>query len=219
MSTNYVLEAQLREGFGTSNSRRLRHENQVPAIVYGAGKENESLVLSHDQVMHSLEKDSFHTAIIDLKTKSGSQQVILRDVQMHPHKPMVLHIDFQRIKATEKIHIKIPLRFEGSDNAPGVKIDGGILAHPLTELDVVCLPKNLPEYILVDVSQLKLNESLHLSNISLPTGVELTSSHESDDPTLAIITAPRVSDEGAVESDSDSSTNTSETDGDSGSDE
>ena len=121
--------------------------------------------------MHSLEKEAFHSAIIDLKTDAGSQQVILREVQMHPHRPLVLHMDFQRIKATETLHMKIPLHFEGADVAPGVKTDGGILAHSMTELDITCLPKDLPEYIAVDVSTLGMNESLHLSDIQLPEGL------------------------------------------------
>jgi large subunit ribosomal protein L25 len=169
----------------------------VPAVVYGAGKENESLVLDHDQVMHSLEKEAFHSAIIDLKTDKGSQQVILREVQMHPHRQLVMHLDFQRVKATEKLHMRVPLHFEGADVAPGVKVDKGILAHPMTELDITCLPKDLPEFIAVDVSGLGLNESLHLSDVSLPSGVELTATayHEGENPTVAIISPPKVAEE------------------------
>ncbi|MDP6950720.1 MAG: 50S ribosomal protein L25/general stress protein Ctc [Arenicellales bacterium] len=197
MSSNYVLDARSREAFGTSASRRQRLENQVPAVVYGAGKDNETLILDHHQVMHSLQREAFHSAIIDLKTQAGSQQVILRQVQMHPHRPIVLHIDFQRIKATETLHMKVPLHFEGADVAPGVKMDGGILAHPMMELDITCLPKDLPEYIALDVSEMQMNDSLHLSDVQLPEGVELTATayHEGDDPTVAIITAPKVIEE------------------------
>jgi large subunit ribosomal protein L25 len=174
MSSNYELSTQSRDSFGTGASRRQRRENLVPAVVYGAGKDNESVMLDHDQVMHSLEKEAFHSAIIDLKTDKGSQQVILREVQMHPHRQLVMHVDFQRVRASEKLHMKVPLHFEGSDVAPGVKTDGGILSHPITELDITCLPRDLPEFIAVDVSELNLNESLHLSNIKMPEGVELT---------------------------------------------
>ena len=172
MSSNYVLTVQSRDVFGTGASRRQRRDGHVPAVVYGAGKDNETVTLDHDQVMHSLEKEAFHSAIIDLQTDAGSQQVILREVQMHPYRPLVLHMDFQRIKATEKLHMKIPLHFDGADVAPGVKTDGGILAHTMTELDITCLPKDLPEYIAVDVSELGMNESIHLSDIQLPEGVE-----------------------------------------------
>ena len=180
MSSNYELDARLREAFGTNASRRQRHDKQVPAVVYGAGKGNESLMLDHHQVMNSLGKEAFHSAIIDLKTDAGSQQVILREVQMHPHRPIVLHIDFQRIRATEKLHMKVPLHFEGADVTPGVKIDGGILAHLMTELDITCLPKDLPEYIAIDVSELQMNQSLHLSDIQLPEAVELTATAYQD---------------------------------------
>ena len=201
MSSNYELSTQSRDSFGTGASRRQRRENLVPAVVYGAGKDNESVMLDHDQVMHSLEKEAFHSAIIDLKTDKGSQQVILREVQMHPHRQLVMHVDFQRVRASEKLHMKVPLHFEGSDVAPGVKTDGGILSHPITELDITCLPRDLPEFIAVDVSELNLNESLHLSNITMPEGVELTATAfpEGEDPTIATISPPKVVEEEVVE--------------------
>lgn len=205
MSSNYELSTQGRDSFGTGASRRQRRENLVPAVVYGAGKDNESVMLDHDQVMHSLEKEAFHSAIIDLKTDMGSQQVILREVQMHPHRQLVMHVDFQRVRATEKLHMKVPLHFEGSDVAPGVKTDGGILSHPITELDITCLPRDLPEFIAVDVSELNLNESLHLSSIKMPEGVELTATAfpEGEDPTIATISPPKVVEEEAVEESAD----------------
>ena len=205
MSSNYELSTQSRDSFGTGASRRQRRENLVPAVVYGAGKDNESVMLDHDQVMHSLEKEAFHSAIIDLKTDKGSQQVILREVQMHPHRQLVMHVDFQRVRASEKLHMKVPLHFEGSDVAPGVKTDGGILSHPITELDITCLPRDLPEFIAVDVSELNLNESLHLSNIKMPEGVELTATAfpEGEDPTIATISPPKVVEEEIVEEGAD----------------
>jgi large subunit ribosomal protein L25 len=205
MSSNYELSTQGRDSFGTGASRRQRRENLVPAVVYGAGKDNESVMLDHDQVMHSLEKEAFHSAIIDLKTDKGSQQVILREVQMHPHRQLVMHVDFQRVRASEKLHMKVPLHFEGSDVAPGVKTDGGILSHPITELDITCLPRDLPEFIAVDVSELNLNESLHLSSIKMPEGVELTATAfpEGEDPTIATISPPKVVEEEIVEEGAD----------------
>ena len=205
MSSNYELSTQGRDSFGTGASRRQRRENLVPAVVYGAGKDNESVMLDHDQVMHSLEKDAFHSALIDLKTDKGSQQVILREVQMHPHRQLVMHVDFQRVRASEKLHMKVPLHFDGSDVAPGVKTDGGILSHPITELDITCLPRDLPEFIALDVSELNLNESLHLSNVTMPEGVELTATAfpEGEDPTIATISPPKVVEEEVVEEDAD----------------
>ena len=205
MSSNYELSTQSRDSFGTGASRRQRRENLVPAVVYGAGKDNESVMLDHDQVMHSLEKEAFHSAIIDLKTDKGSQQVILREVQMHPHRQLVMHVDFLRVRASEKLHMKVPLHFEGSDVAPGVKTDGGILSHPITELDITCLPRDLPEFIAVDVSELNLNESLHLSSIKMPEGVELTATAfpEGEDPTIATISPPKVVEEEIVEEGAD----------------
>ena len=197
MSSNFELNAEARSASGTSASRRLRHDNKVPAIVYGAGKGNESLVLDQEQLMHNLGMEAFQSAIIDLKAPGGSQQVILREVQMHPYRPMVLHVDLQRIKASEKLHMKVPLHFEGADVAPGVKVDDGILAHLMTDLDITCLPRDLPEYISLDVSELQMNQSLHVSDIQLPEGVQLTATafHEGEDPTVATVTPPKVMEE------------------------
>ena len=119
---------------------------------------------------------------------------------MHPHRPTVMHVDFQRVKATEKLHMNVPLHFEGADDAPGVKVDGGILSYLMTEFDITCLPKDLPEYIAIDVSSLGINESIHLSEVTLPEGVEFTSIlvQEGDDPTVATITPPKVIEEEEV---------------------
>ena len=116
---------------------------------------------------------------------------------MHPHRPIVMHVDFQRVKATEKLHMNVPLHFEGADDAPGVKVDGGILSYLMTEFDITCLPQDLPEYIAVDVSNLGINESIHLSSVTLPEGVEFTATavHEGDDLTIATITPPKVIEE------------------------
>ena len=197
MSTAFELNTRPRDVFGTTASRRLRRSERVPAMVYGAGKDNEPLVLDHNEIMRNLEIEAFHSAIISLNTESGVQQVILREVQRHRYKPRVTHVDFQRIKATEKLHIKVPVHFEGADEAPGVKVDEGIFSNLITELDITCLPKDLPEYIALDVSALGMNESLHLSDVQLPEGVELTVTayHEGEDPTVATITAPKMVEE------------------------
>ena len=200
MSTNFELNATAREVKGTTASRKLRRGGQVPAMVYGAGKKNQRLLLDSNEISHSLGIEAFHSAIVSLNTESGAEQVILREVQMHPYRPLVMHVDFQRVKATEKLHMNVPLHFDGADDAPGVKVDGGILSYLMTEFDITCLPKDLPEYIAVDVSNLGINESIHLSEITLPEGVEFTSisAHEGDDPTVATITPPKIIEEEEV---------------------
>ena len=171
MSTDINLTVESRDVKGTAASRRLRHGDKVPGIIYGAGKGNENIVFEHSDIMHRLDTPAFYSSIISLRTPSGDQQVILREVQRHPYRARVLHVDFQRINASEKLHMNVPLHFEGGEEAPGVTMDGGILSFLVMELDVTCLPKDLPEYISVDVSQLGLNQSVHLSDIQLPEGV------------------------------------------------
>lgn len=201
MSVNFELNATTREVKGTTASRKLRRDGQVPAMVYGAGKENQRLLLDSNEISHSLGIEAFHSVIISLKTESDTEQVILREVQMHPYRPLIMHVDFQRVKATEKLHMNVPLHFDGADDAPGVKVDGGILSYLLTEVDITCLPRDLPEYIAVDVSNLGINESIHLSAVTLPEGVEFTATavHEGDDPTIATITPPKIIEEEVAE--------------------
>ena len=192
MSTNFELNAKARDVFGTNASRRLRHLDQVPAMIYGGDQDNEAVLLDHHEIMHNLEVEAFHSAIISLNTGSGSQQVILREVQHHRYRPRLVHVDFQRIKATERLHMKIPLHFAGVDEAPGVKVEEGIFSPLMTELDVTCLPKDLPEYIEIDVSALGINDVIHLSSVELPEGVDLTVvPHEGEDPSVVTVMPPR----------------------------
>ncbi len=191
MSDSHTINAEMRDVQGTSASRRLRHAGQVPAVLYGAGKEPALLTLDHNSLYHSLEDESFHSSILTVDIAGKKEKAILRDVQMHPYKQLIMHIDLQRISATDKIHMSIPLHFTGGDEAPGVKIEGGIVSHLITELDIICLPDNLPEFISVDVSDLHLGDSIHLSEITLPEGVESTTlSHGGDD--LAVVTVVAV---------------------------
>ena len=187
MSTDINLTVESRDVKGTAASRRLRHGDKVPGIVYGAGKGNENIVFEHSDIIHRLDTPAFYSSIISLKTPSGDQQVILREVQRHPDRAQDQHVDIQRSRARQKLHMNVPLHFEGGEEAPGVTMDGGILSFLVMELDVTCLPKDLPEYISVDVSKLGLNQSVHLSEIQFPEGVELTSavSPEDEDMTLA----------------------------------
>ncbi|HIO17088.1 MAG TPA: 50S ribosomal protein L25/general stress protein Ctc [Gammaproteobacteria bacterium] len=200
MSTNFELNAKPRDVFGTNASRRLRHLDQVPAMIYGGDQDNEAVLLDHHEIMHNLEVEAFHSAIISLNTGSGSQQVILREVQHHRYRPRLVHVDFQRIKATERLHMKIPLHFAGVDEAPGVKVEEGIFSPLMTELDITCLPKDLPEYIEIDVSALGINDVIHLSAVELPEGVELTVVlHEGEDPSVVTVMPPRTIEEEVLE--------------------
>lgn len=193
MSIDYQVNAEPRSASGKSASRRYRRENKIPAVVYGAGKDNQSLLLDHHEIFHKLETEGFHSAIIKINVGKNVEQAILRDVQMHPTKDKVMHIDFQRVSATEKLHIAVPIHFIGEEEAPGVKTEHGIMSHMVNEVDVSCLPADLPEYLEVDVSGLSLGDSVHLSDIKVPEGVELTALlHEGEDEMVATVYAPQV---------------------------
>ncbi len=196
MPEQFELAARVRARSGTSLVRRLRREGDVPAVLYGGGKPNISIAINHDVLFHSLEKESFHSAVIVINTDGNREQAILKDIQRHPHKTNILHADFQRVDRNKPILISMPIHFEGEDECVGVKIDGGMINHLITSVEVTCLPEKLPERIEVDVSGLQKNESLHLSDIPLPEGVELTALmyDESGDHDLAIasVSARRV---------------------------
>jgi large subunit ribosomal protein L25 len=193
MSTQYQIEAFPRKGKGKSASRGYRRDAQIPAVIYGGSKDNENVLLNHNEIMRNLEVEGFQSAIIEIKTDKGSEQAILRDVQMHPWKPQVLHVDFQRVSATEKIRIDVPLHFLGGDQSPGVYNEGGIEAHLINEVEVECLPADLPEYLEVDISHLGMQESAKLSEIKVPEGVTILALAQegADDLPVATIMAPQ----------------------------
>jgi len=196
MSTQFELTAETRSGTGTSDSRRFRRGGKLPAIIYGAGKGNQNLLLDQLELLRNLETEAFHSAIIAIKTDNGTEQAILRDVQMHPFKRQVLHVDFQRISETEELRIKIPLHLIGEDVAPGVKIQEGIISRLANEVEISCLPSNLPEYLEVDVSQLNMHDSVKLSDIKVPEGVEIIAlAHGGEDHVVASVVAPKVVEE------------------------
>lgn len=196
MSTNFTVELEKRTDFGSSSNRKLRRAGKVPVVVYGAGKENEHLAVSHNAILHNLQVEAFHSAIIDIQRNGKKDQAILREVQMHPYRPQVMHVDFQRIKSTEMIHIRVPLHFNGEDVAPGVKTQGGIFSRMILDAEIQCLPKDLPEFLEVDVSHLELNEAVHMSDIRLPDGVELTLDiEEGDDLAIASVAPSRIASE------------------------
>lgn len=187
MAISFELSAESRKDVGKGASRRLRHEDKIPAIVYGAGKDAVSLTMQHNEIMHALENEAFYSHILELKVDGKAEQVILRDLQRNPGKPRILHADFQRVSATEKIHMNVPLHFVGEDVAPGVKTDGGIVSHLRNDVEVSCLPKDLPEFIEVDISNLGLNESVHLSQLKLAAGVEIPELAQGEEHDHAIV--------------------------------
>jgi len=192
----FDISAESRTVQGKGASRRLRRAGMAPAILYGAGKAPQMVSLPQNVLLKHLDDEKFHSAILNVTVDGQTDQAILRDWQMHPVRPEVLHVDFQRISATEKLHMKVPLHFLGQDVAPGVKLEGGIVTHLMTEIDITCLPKDLPEFLEVDMSQMHINHSVHLSDIKLPDGVQITSlTHGGDDHAIAAITAVRVEEE------------------------
>lgn len=185
------INAKSRAAQGTGASRRLRRTGNVPGIVYGGGKDAVSIELNHKDLFLQFRHEAFHSSILNLNIDGKKEQVLLRDYQLHPVRNDIAHIDFQRVSATEKIHVKVPFHFINADVAPGVKLQHGIVAHILTEADVSCLPKNLPEFIEVDLAELNAGHSIHLSQIKLPKGVEFVQLVHGEDAAVASIPAPR----------------------------
>ncbi len=174
MSDEFNLIAEMRDDRGKGASRRLRHQGKVPAIIYGAGREPRALMFDHNKVLRELENASFYSSILTIKVGDKSRAAIVKDIQRHPSKKQILHIDLQRIVEDEKIRMQIPIHFLGEEEAVGVKIGGGSVSRLMTEIEVSCFPKDLPEFLEVDISELELDQMLYVSNISLPKGVEVS---------------------------------------------
>jgi len=173
---------------GTGASRRLRVTGRTPGIVYGGSGEPQLIEVDHNALWHALKKEAFHSSILEMELNGKSNQVLLRDVQMHPYKPLVLHIDFQRVDANTKLHMKVPFHFSGEENSPAVKMDLCLVNHVVTELEISCLPKDLPEFIAVDLSGLKKGESLHLADIKLPKGVSAVTHGKANPVIVSVVT-------------------------------
>ena len=171
---------------GTGASRRLRITGRTPGIVYGGASQPSLIELDHNALWHALKKEAFHSSILDMELNGQSSQVLLRDVQYHPFKQLVLHIDFQRVDANTKLHMKVPLHYSGQENSPAVKADQCLVNLVVTELEVSCLPADLPEFIAVDLSNLKKGSSLHLNDITLPKGVTAIT-HGKGNPVLVSV--------------------------------
>ena len=191
MSAIFELDATTRKDVGKGASRRLRRdENLVPAIIYGAEQPAQSVTLPHKEVVKALQHEAFYSHILTLKVDNKAEKVVLKDLQRHPVKPIIMHMDFQRVSNTQKLHMHIPVHFVNEEKAPGVT-QGGIIAHSMKELEVVCLPADLPEFLEVDMGAIELNQSVHLSEIKAPKGVEFVAVLHGDDPTLASIHMPK----------------------------
>jgi large subunit ribosomal protein L25 len=163
--------ATTRNAQGTSASRRLRHANQVPGVIYGGKGEAVLIAVDHNPLFHSLRKEKFHASILDMELDGKSERVLLRDFQMHPYRPLVMHVDFQRVSETEKVHMRVPLHFAGQESSPAVKESGALVSHVQSEVDIACLPKDLPEFIAVDLSALRAHDTLRVRDLVLPPGV------------------------------------------------
>ena len=181
-----------RELQGTGASRRLRHAGKVPGIVYGGDDAPVQIEMDHNTLYHALRKEAFHASVLTLNVDGAKESVLLRDSQWHPYKQQVLHIDFQRVVKGQMIHVKVPLHFLNAETCPGVKIGGGTPHHIVTEMDVQCLPRDLPAFIEVDMGKLEVGGAVHANELALPKGVELVAHIKQEDPAIASVNAPKV---------------------------
>lgn len=174
---------------GSGASRRLRNAGQTPGIIYGGTAAPVAIALDHNALFHALKKEAFHSSILDMEIEGKVEKVLLRDFQMHAFKQLVLHADFQRVDQNQKIHVKVPLHFVNAEVSPAVKLGGAVISHVINELDVSCLPADLPEFVEVDLSNVEAGASVHLSDIKLPNGVTAVL-HGQDNPTIATASVP-----------------------------
>ncbi len=185
--------AEVRNLPGSSNSKKLRRNGKVPGVLYGAGKDVLNIQLEHNSIMLALDVESFHSSILSLEIEGKKEKVLLRDFQVHPYKQKITHIDFQRVDEKKKLHTKVPLHYIGEEDSPAVKLNGGLMSHVMTEVELTCLPKDLPGFIEVDLSTLDIGNSIHVREIKLPKGVDLVL-HGQDDPVIATAVKPKVVD-------------------------
>lgn len=205
MSSNeFVLEAKPRTDVGKGASRRLRRlENEIPAIIYGAGKDPLSITLGHDAMFHAVEDEAFFSSILEINVAGNTESVIIKDLQRHPAKPVLMHADFLRVRADVELTVNVPLHFMNEDTCVGVKLENGQISQLMYELEISCLPKNLPEYIEVDLADLHVGDSVHISDLKLPEGVssvELSHGEENDLAIAAVNEVREAVEEEPVES-------------------
>lgn len=188
----FEVVAKPRDTVGKGANRRLRRNGKLPAIVYGAGEEVVNIVLDQNDMKHHLEHEAFYSHILTLKIGDKQEKVVLKDLQRHPYKALLLHADLQRISEQENINMRVPLHFLNQDNCVGVKIEGGVINHIMTDVEVVCLPKHLPEYIEIDMLELNIGDAITLSQVKLPDGVNLYQlMHGDPKQPVAAVNAPR----------------------------
>ena len=180
------FNANKRDGQGTGASRRLRRTGRVPGILYGGTAQPQQIDIDHNELFQLLRKEAFYSSVLNINLDGKKEMCLLRDVQRHPYRPVILHADFQRVDATHKLHQKVPLHFINADVSPGVKLSGGMVQHVMSDLDVRCLAKDLPAFIEVDLKDMTTGHSLHVSELTLPAGVEAVL-HKGEDPVVATV--------------------------------
>ncbi len=191
MGKQFEIGAEARNDQGKGASRRLRHAGKVPAIVYGGKGQAENIMLDQRKLLTMIDDERFYASIVSLKVGANSQQVIVKDVQMHPAKPTVVHVDLQRVLADQPIRLHLPIHFLNSATCPGVKVQGGIVSHLKSDVEISCLPKDLPEALEVDMGKMALNDTLFLKDIPLPAGVTVPELTQGRNPPVVSVHAPR----------------------------
>ena len=189
--------ATTRQAQGTGASRRLRHQGKVPGVLYGGKTEAINIELDHNPLFHSLKREKFHASVLDMELDGRGEKVLLRAFQMHPYRPQVMHIDFQRVAEDQKIHVRVPLHFVGGESSPAVKLSGAIIGHVRSEMDISCLPRDLPEFIEVDLSHLTAQDTVHALDLKLPAGVSVVLRGK-ENPVVVSVTLPIVQAEEAA---------------------
>lgn len=210
MSEDFIVHAETRSVQGTGASRRLRRTGKVPAILYGGDAEPVQLSVDHNEMVRHLEHEAFYSHILSIEVDGKTENAVLKDLQRHPSKAQILHADFMRVVAGQSMRMTVPLHFVGEDKSPGIKNNGGVLDRLRNELEIECLPRNLPEYIEVDVSGLDVNESIHLEELTLPEGVTSVAQAHGENWTVVAVHVPRA----AVETDEDAGDADDAADGD-----
>ncbi|WP_201314383.1 50S ribosomal protein L25/general stress protein Ctc [Dyella sp. EPa41] len=195
MATTHEIKATARNDEGKGASRRLRHAGLVPAVVYGAGQAPQSIQIEHNTILLSAKHEWFFSSVLDLNVDGKVQKVLVRDWQKHPYKLQMLHMDFQRVDENKAIHVNVPVHFLNQEKSAAAKTSGVVISHNLTEVEVSCLPKDLPEFIELDLADLKPGDIVHLSQLKLPKGVEIVALHLGADHDIAVVTANTVKEE------------------------
>ncbi|SFM10544.1 50S ribosomal protein L25/general stress protein Ctc [Marinobacter zhejiangensis] len=188
MSQEFVLEATLRDDQGKGASRRLRREeSKLPAIIYGGGKDATAISLQQKELSKALENEAFFSHILTIKVGDNEESVILKDLQRHPYKTTLIHADFLRVDKDHEIHVNVPLHFVNEETAPAIKTEGGKVSHQMTEVEVICLPQSLPEFIEVDITDVAMDQVVHLSDLKLPEGVRIAALQQGPDHDLPVL--------------------------------